>query len=86
MFQKIVRKSADRAAFYLCKGAFSLAKSPLLALTASQSQFTRKYDFKDTVFGQVVEGMDVVEKIANSPRSEENVPTEDILIESIVIS
>ena len=44
------------------------------------------YDFKDTVFGQVVEGMDVVEQIANSPRSEENVPTEDILIESGVIS
>ena len=44
------------------------------------------YDFKDTVFAQVIEGMDVVESIAATPRDENNKPTEDVAITSIEIS
>lgn len=44
------------------------------------------YDFKDTVFAQVVEGLDVVEKIASSPRDDANKPKEDITILSIEIA
>ena len=43
------------------------------------------YDFKDTVFGQVIEGMDVVEQIASAARDEQNKPSEDITIDSITI-
>lgn len=44
------------------------------------------YDFRDTVFGQVIEGMDVVEKIAAVERDGENKPKEDIAITSVEIS
>lgn len=44
------------------------------------------YDFKDTVFAQVYEGLDVVEKIASAPRDDTNMPKEDITILSIEIS
>ena len=43
-------------------------------------------DFRDTVFGQVVEGMDVVEQIALVERDGRNKPKADVTIESIVIS
>ncbi|WP_101908742.1 peptidylprolyl isomerase [Marasmitruncus massiliensis] len=44
------------------------------------------YDFKDTVFAQVVEGLDIVEKIASAPRDDTNKPKEDITILSIEIA
>ncbi|MEM1485083.1 peptidylprolyl isomerase [Oscillospiraceae bacterium PP1C4] len=43
------------------------------------------YDAKDTVFAQVIEGMDIVEQIAHSPRTAENKPEEDITITSVEI-
>jgi peptidyl-prolyl cis-trans isomerase B (cyclophilin B) len=42
-------------------------------------------DFKHTVFGQVFEGMDVVNAIAQSPVGANDMPKDDILIESIDI-
>ena len=43
------------------------------------------YDFKDTVFGQVIEGMDVIQKIAAASRDENNKPNEDITIVAVDI-
>lgn len=42
-------------------------------------------DFKHTVFGQVFEGMDVVDAIAAVETDERDMPLEDVLIESIEI-
>ncbi|MDO4855112.1 MAG: peptidylprolyl isomerase [Limosilactobacillus gorillae] len=43
-------------------------------------------DFHHTVFGQVVEGMDVAEKISKVKRDYSDRPQEDVVIEDIVIS
>jgi len=42
-------------------------------------------DYTDTVFGQVYEGMDIVDKIAQSAVDENQKPTEPIVINSVTI-
>ena len=42
-------------------------------------------DFHHTVFGQVVEGMDVVEKISQLERNSSDKPLQDVIIEKIEI-
>jgi peptidyl-prolyl cis-trans isomerase B (cyclophilin B) len=43
-------------------------------------------DGKHTVFGQITEGMDVVDKIEGKPTDARDRPTEDVRIESLAIS
>jgi cyclophilin family peptidyl-prolyl cis-trans isomerase len=43
-------------------------------------------DGKHTVFGQVTEGIDVLDKIEGKPTDGRDKPTEDITIDSLVIS
>ncbi|MBR4910908.1 MAG: peptidylprolyl isomerase [Clostridia bacterium] len=43
-------------------------------------------DFRHTVFGQVTEGMDVVDKIAETPVGANDKPIEDVVITSIDIT
>ncbi|TCT17996.1 peptidyl-prolyl cis-trans isomerase B (cyclophilin B) [Melghiribacillus thermohalophilus] len=40
-------------------------------------------DFRHTVFGQVVEGMNVVDRIADVPTGMQDMPTDDVKIEKI---
>lgn len=42
-------------------------------------------DFKHSVFGQVVEGMDIVDEISNAERNPMDKPLEDVTIKSIEI-
>lgn len=42
-------------------------------------------DFSYTVFGQIVDGMDIVEKINQVETNEENLPIEDVIINKITI-
>ena len=43
-------------------------------------------DFRHTVFGQVFEGMDIVDKIANLPVGANDKPLDDVVIEKIEIT
>lgn len=42
-------------------------------------------DHRHTVFGQVIEGMDIVDKIANAPKDTKDKPLEDIIIKKMKV-
>ena len=72
-------------------GAFSLAKTALPSTTGSQffivqnKQGTSWLDDQHSVFGHVVDGMDVVEQIATLPTDINDRPLREAIIESITI-
>jgi peptidyl-prolyl cis-trans isomerase A (cyclophilin A) len=42
-------------------------------------------DGRHTIFGQVIEGQDVVEKISNADRNNQDRPLQDIVIKKVII-
>ncbi|GAX02217.1 peptidylprolyl isomerase [Secundilactobacillus silagei] len=61
------------------------AHFPEEIVTAYQKGGTPWLDFRHTVFGQVVEGMAVVDQMATVKTDESDKPLEDIVIESVSI-
>ena len=64
-------------------GTLSMARSPGIPNSAGSQFFicagpTPQLDNKYTVFGQVVEGLDVIQKIVNTPRDRRDNPKEKV--------
>jgi len=72
------------------KGIVSMARgtdvnsagSQFFIVTSDSTFLDRQY----TVFGEVIEGMDVADKIVNLPRNENDCPLEDVKMDKVTVS
>ncbi len=58
------------------------AGSQFFVVTSDSTFLDRQY----TVFGEVIEGMDVADKIVNLPRNENDCPVEDVKMDKVTVS
>jgi len=58
------------------------AGSQFFIVTSDSTFLDRQY----TVFGEVIEGMDVADKIVNLPKNENDCPLEDVKMDKVTVS
>ncbi len=58
------------------------AGSQFFIVTSDSTFLDRQY----TVFGEVIEGMDVADKVVNLPRNENDCPLEDVKMDKVTVS